>query len=130
MTTAKPRRRATRPPEVDWKRIDAFTDEDIDRMIAEDPDVAPVLDWDLDDPKVEAIVPINVKVIRDALGLSQAEFAETFGLRVATVRDWEQQRRVPMGPALSLLRIIEREPEAARRALSRDKQRAPAAEGS
>jgi hypothetical protein len=34
------------------------------------------------------------------------------------VRDWEQQRRVPRGPARTLLRIIEREPETARRALA------------
>jgi hypothetical protein len=46
-----------------------------------------------------------------------AMFARTFGLNVAALRDWEQRRRVPRGPARSLLRIIDREPDAARRAL-------------
>jgi transcriptional regulator with XRE-family HTH domain len=60
----------------------------------------------------------QAKAIRSRLGLSQEAFAREFGLMVATVRDWEQQRRVPRGPSLSLLRIIDREPAAARRALS------------
>ena len=36
-------------------------------------------------------------------------------MNLASLRDWEQQRRAPRGPALTLLRIIDREPDAARR---------------
>jgi len=41
-----------------------------------------------------------------------------FGLPLGTLRDWEQGRKQPDAPARALLRIIEREPEAARRALA------------
>ena len=49
--------------------------------------------------------------------MSQDRFAKTFALNLATLRDWEQERRMPHGPARTLLQIIDREPEAVRRAL-------------
>jgi putative transcriptional regulator len=61
--------------------------------------------------------PTEVKAIRLKFGMSQEEFAKTFGLNLAALRDWEQQRRMPRGPARTLLQIIEREPAAVRRAL-------------
>lgn len=117
------------PYKVDWAKIDALTDEEIERQIAEDPDAAPdISEWSLDDPAVVVIEPIDARAIRAKLGMSQEEFARVFGLRVATVRDWEQQRRVPRGPSLTLLRIIDREPEAAQRAVAPPK-RVPAEQG-
>ena len=102
--------------EPDWAALEALTDEEIERQIAEDPDAAPdVSDWPLE--KAVMMEPIDVKAIRGKLGLSQPEFARAFSLNLASLRDWEQQRRAPRGPALALLRIIDREPEAARRAL-------------
>ena len=100
----------------DWAALDALTDEEIDAQIAADPDAAPELteEWFKQAEKLE---PIDVKAIRGRLGMSQPEFARTFSLNLASLRDWEQQRRAPRGPALALLRIIDREPDAARRAL-------------
>jgi hypothetical protein len=63
------------------------------------------------------MVPTDVKAIRAKFGLSQERFAKTFALNLATLRDWEQERRIPHGPARTLLLIIDREPEAVRRAL-------------
>jgi transcriptional regulator with XRE-family HTH domain len=63
------------------------------------------------------MVPTDVKAIRAKFGLSQQRFAKTFALNLATLRDWEQERRMPHGPARTLLQIIDREPEAVRRAL-------------
>jgi putative transcriptional regulator len=60
---------------------------------------------------------IDVKAIRGRLGLTQQEFAIRFGFSINTLRHWEQGRRVPDGPARSYLRVIDREPEAAQRAL-------------
>ena len=81
------------------------------------PDAAPdISDWPLD--KAVIYVPVDVKAIRTKLGMSQDSFAATFGISVAALRDWEQRRRVPRGPARALLQIIDREPEAARRALA------------
>jgi len=49
--------------------------------------------------------------------MSQEEFATQFGISPATLRNWEQGRRHPEGPARVLLNIIEREPAAVQRAL-------------
>lgn len=61
--------------------------------------------------------PVDVRKVRRRLGMSQGEFAAQFGINPATLRNWEQGRREPEGPARVLLNIIEREPDAVRRAL-------------
>jgi putative transcriptional regulator len=60
---------------------------------------------------------VDVRAIRNALKLSQAQFAMRFGLRAKTVQEWEQHRREPEGPALVLLQVIKKEPDAVSRAL-------------
>lgn len=59
----------------------------------------------------------DAKAIRAKIGLSQSEFAKLIGVKVATLRNWEQHRRTPTGAAAALLTIVEKEPEAALRAL-------------
>ncbi len=61
---------------------------------------------------------INVKAVRSKMGLSQAKFANQFGFSVDAVRNWEQGRRRPDVAARAFLMVIDREPEAVRRALS------------
>lgn len=60
---------------------------------------------------------IDVRAVRTALNLSQAEFAIMFGFKLDTIRNWEQEKRVPNAQARALLRIIEQEPDAVMRAL-------------
>lgn len=62
--------------------------------------------------------PVDVKAIRQRLGLSQAEFAGRFGFPLKTLCKWEQGERRPSGAARVLLLVIDREPEAVRRALA------------
>jgi putative transcriptional regulator len=62
---------------------------------------------------------INVKKIRTRLGLSQESFAQTYGVALSAVRDWEQGRRQPERSARILLKVVEKEPEAVTRALSK-----------
>lgn len=69
------------------------------------------------DHEVE-VSDVDVASVRQRLGMSQAAFARAFGVSTATLRNWEQGRRVPQGPARVLLNVIEREPEAVLRALS------------
>lgn len=64
-----------------------------------------------------AFAPEDVKGIRSKLGKSQTEFAMMIGVSVATLRNWEQGRRTPDGPALALLRVASAEPKAVARAL-------------
>jgi putative transcriptional regulator len=70
--------------------------------------------------------PADVKALRSHLGQSQVEFALMIGVSVATLRNWEQGRRTPDGPALALLRVTARNPEAVVEALHRGSRRGAA----
>jgi putative transcriptional regulator len=59
----------------------------------------------------------DVKAIREKTGLSQAKFAVVMGVSVRTLQNWEQGHRVPQGPAISLLRIVDHDPETALKAI-------------
>ena len=52
-------------------------------------------------------------------GLSQAVFASTYGLSAATLRDWEQNRKMPERTAQLYLRVIEAEPEVVKKVVGR-----------
>ena len=60
------------------------------------------------------------------LGTTQAEFALMLGVSVATLRNWEQGRRTPDGPALALLRVAARNPKAVIEALHTERKRGAA----
>ena len=51
--------------------------------------------------------------VRGQTGLTQIAFADRIGVPVETVRNWEQGKRSPRGPARALLKVIEQAPEAA-----------------
>ena len=59
----------------------------------------------------------DVKAIREKLRFSQNEFAHLIGVSANTIQNWEQGRRKPEGPAITLLRITERNPKAILEAL-------------
>jgi len=61
----------------------------------------------------------DVRSVRRLTGLSQAKFAELLGIELSTLRNWEQGRREPTGPAQALLRAIRNDPVAVIRALTR-----------
>jgi DNA-binding transcriptional regulator YiaG len=52
----------------------------------------------------------DVAALRRFVGLSQSQFAQAIGISVHTLRNWEQGRRKPDGPAIGLLRIAARHP--------------------
>ena len=60
---------------------------------------------------------IDVQAVRRKLGLSQSKFAARFGFTPATIRNWEQGRTQPDGPARVLLTVIAHRPEAVEDAL-------------
>ena len=61
---------------------------------------------------------VNVKEIRERLGLSQEEFATRFGFDPASLRNWEQQRTVPETAVRSFFKVIETNPKAVEIALA------------
>ncbi|WP_428156636.1 helix-turn-helix domain-containing protein [Brevundimonas sp.] len=68
--------------------------------------------------RVHAPVAVDVAAIRKAQKLSQEGFAMAYGLSIATIRDWEQHRREPDTGSRLFLKVIQREPDAVRRALA------------
>ncbi len=98
-------------PDVDRAKVEATTEEDIRRHMAEDgedPDAV---------PRPEDWYP-SAASIRRRLGMTQEGFAKAIRVPVATLRNWEQHRVEPDPAAKALLWILHREPEAALRALA------------
>ncbi len=96
---------------IDWSRIDALTDEQAEANTTADPDAGPI-------PTEAQAIAARVRMIRKRSGLPQPEFAERYRIAVGTLRDWEQGRSRPDGPALAYLLVIDREPDAVVRALA------------
>ena len=61
---------------------------------------------------------IDVKAIRTQVGMSQTEFASSFGISVGTLRHWERGDRQPHGPARVLLHVVSKQPKAVLSALA------------
>lgn len=76
--------------------------------------------------RVTTFRPADVKGVREKLKASQTEFALMIGVSVATLRNWEQGRRMPDGPALALLRVAARNPSAVAEALHREPRKGAA----
>jgi len=92
---------------TDWSKVDAMTDVDIARQIASNRDAAP-----------DMAPEIDVRAIRRATGMTQAQFAAAYAFSVRTVQEWERGAKKPSGPARTLLRAIRADPEGLRKALS------------
>ena len=67
-----------------------------------------------------ALTPERIRSIRRAVAPSTKEFEKQFHIPARTMEAYEQGRRHPDASTQALLRVIEREPEAVRRALARD----------
>ncbi len=91
---------------IDRRRVDATTEADIQRQAAED------------DASSAQDAAAYTRRVRRRTGLTQAAFASRIGVPLDTVRNWEQGKRLPAGPAKALLKILDRAPEAALSALA------------
>ena len=60
----------------------------------------------------------DVVALRKFVRMTQQEFADALGISVHTLRNWEQDRRTPEGPALALLRVAARHPRVLRENLA------------
>jgi putative transcriptional regulator len=98
-------------PKVDRAKLDATTEEDIRRYMAEE-------GFDPDAPIEGARTTVLPQAVRRQLGMTQEQFAAALRIPVATLRNWEQGRVRPDPAARSLLLIVHRNPEAALAALA------------
>jgi len=99
---------------TDWARLNSMTEEEVMAAALSDPDAQPLTPEQL--AKMRRVS--RVKVLRQRLGMTQAEFANAFHLPITTLRDWEQHRSTPDAPARALLLAIERNPKVMRRLLA------------
>ena len=90
---------------IDPDRVNATTEEEIAQQKADD-DKEAMLD-----------AARYARRIRKRLGLTQTEFSLRIGVSVDTIRNWEQGKRCPTGAARSLLKILDKAPEASLAAL-------------
>ncbi len=98
---------------TDWERLAQLTDEEVTAAAESDPDCPPLTPEQLARMRRAP----SARRARQSCGMTQKEFARTFGLSIGTVRDWEQHRFVPDRAARALLCIIERYPEQAKAAM-------------
>jgi putative transcriptional regulator len=67
--------------------------------------------------RVHVPAHVDVKAIREKLGMTQRAFAARFGFSINTLRHWEQGKREPEGPTRAYLQVIDRAPRAVEKAL-------------
>jgi len=94
--------------DTDWDAIRALTEEEIHAAALSDPDAQPLPlpggDW------TGLIKLVNVKKLRERLGMTQEEFAKTYWIPLGTLRDWEQRRKNADRTALAYLKVIDSDP--------------------
>jgi putative transcriptional regulator len=94
-------------PKTDWSAFDAMSDDDVIARAKSDPDNPP-----LTLNQRAQLKPVAVATrLRWTLRLTQAQFAERFGIPLGTLRDWEQHKVVPDAAAQVLLRVIALNPD-------------------
>jgi putative transcriptional regulator len=99
--------------DTDWDAVDALTNEEIHAAALADPDAQPIpRGTDEELAKLGLHRQVNVKKLRERLGLTQEAFAAVYRIPVGTLRDWEQCRKNPDAPARAYLTVIARNPEA------------------
>ena len=102
------------PTKTDWARLEAMTEEEIEANALADPDNPPLTDEEL-----ARMRPVpNPRRIRERLKLTQEQFAARFEVPLGTLRDWEQGVSLPDSAAKTLLRVIDKDPEAVINALA------------
>jgi putative transcriptional regulator len=103
------------PDRTDWARVEAMTEEEIEANALSDPDNPPLTPEEL-----ARMRPVpNPRRIRDKLKLTQEQFSERFEIPLGTLRDWEQGLSYPDRAARTLLRVIDKDPEAVVNALAK-----------
>ncbi len=95
-----------------------MNEKDFDRLIESVKQVGLIRKGKMAPGRVFVFSPIDIKALRSQLNKSQIEFALMIGVSVGTLRNWEQGRRFPVGPAQALLRAVQANPKAVLKALS------------
>lgn len=90
-----------------------------ERLVESMTEMNEIIDGERAPSRESTIDPIQVKEIRKSTGLTQQKFCKLIDVKMGTLRNWEQGRREPTGPAKALLKAIKNDPEHVLRALAR-----------
>ena len=89
-----------------------------DRLVESMTQMNEIVDGERAPSREYVIDAMHVKEIRKATGLTQEKFCKLIDVKMGTLKNWEQGRREPTGPAKALLRAIKNDPEHVLTALS------------
>ena len=81
-----------------------------DRLIESMTQMSEIIDGERVPSREFVVDALHVKEIRKKTGLTQTKFCHLIDVNLGTLRNWEQGRREPTGPAKALLRAISRDP--------------------
>ena len=90
---------------------------DFDNLVGSIREAGKIRRGEMKPSRVTEFYAADVRTIRQRLGKSQSEFARMIGVSVATLQNWEQGRRRPVGPARALLKVAAENPQLAAAAL-------------
>jgi len=83
-----------------------------DELVASVKEGGAILRGEISASRAFNITPLDIKSLRASYHLTQDQFSAMLGISIRTLRNWEQGRRVPEGPARVLLQIAAKHPEA------------------
>ena len=88
-----------------------MNDEMFNELVQSMEEASAIIKGEMKPSRVFVYSPLNVKKIREKANKNQTEFAKMIGVSIGTLRNWEQGRRQPEGPALALLRLVAFDPD-------------------
>ena len=88
-----------------------MNDEMFNELVQSMEEASAIIHGEMKPSRVFVYSPLNVKKIREKIKKNQMEFAKMIGVSIGTLRNWEQGRRRPEGPALALLRLVAYDPD-------------------
>lgn len=92
------------------KKNNYMSNEMFDELVTSMKEAAAITKGEMKPSRIFTYSPINVKEVREKAHKSQIEFADMIGVKVGTLRNWEQGRRKPEGAALTLLKVVAADP--------------------
>ena len=84
---------------------------DFDNLVGSIREAGKIRRGEMKPGRVTEFCAADVRTIHQRLGKSQSEFARMIGVSVATLQNWEQGRRRPVGPARALLKVAAENPQ-------------------
>jgi len=100
-----------------YKGVDEMKENDFNNLVKGIKQAGQIKKGQLNPSRRFEFGPLDIKEIRNKVNKSQNEFALMIGVSVSTLRNWEQGRRKPEGPARALLKVASKNPDTVSKAL-------------